>query len=62
MRQSLTPIDMLTPAQTCDQLGVDEQHMIEMVNGGKLAAYKLGDNIRFKSLDVLRVARLLAVA
>lgn len=45
-------IVMYTPAQTCVALAVSETALIDMVNTGRLSAYNLGGNIRFKVNDV----------
>lgn len=45
-------IDMLTPAQARDRLALPETAVIDLVNRGQLAAYRLGGDIRFKAADV----------
>ena len=57
-----TAIDMLTPAQTCDQLHLTEDALLGLVNDGRLAAYNLGGSIRFKTLDVAATSRTLIAA
>ena len=58
----ITSIDMVTPAQVCTQLCLDEHDLLDMVNHGKLAAYDIGGEIRFKAIDVVTAIALLAVA
>lgn len=50
-------IDMYTPAQTCSELAVTETVLLDMVNAGRLGAYNLGGNIRFKVADVQAAAQ-----
>ena len=59
---TLSPVDMFTPAQTCCRLGVSESGLLDLVNTGRLAAYDLGGNIRFKMTDVLAAQRGLVAA
>ena len=60
--QPSSTIDMLTPAQTCSQMSLDEQGVLDLVNTGRLAAYNLGGNIRFRASDVAACARRLVAA
>lgn len=48
-----SPIDMLDPWQVCGRLGVTEAELVNLVNSGSLAAYRLGGALRFRQLDVL---------
>ena len=60
--QTSSTIDMLTPAQTCSQMSLDEQGVLHLVNTGRLAAYNLGGNIRFRASDVATCSRRLIAA
>ena len=60
--QTTTAIDMLTPAQTCSQLRLTEEALLNLINAGELPAYNLGGNIRFKVLDVAAANRQLIAA
>jgi len=55
-------IEMVSPAQVCTQLCLDEQRLLDMVNDGQLAAYDFGGEIRFKTLDVVAAIALLSLA
>ena len=55
-------IDMLTPAQTCHRMRLDEQSVLDLVNSGQLRAYNLGGHIRFRAADVTTCARRLVAA
>jgi hypothetical protein len=57
-----TSIDMVTPAQVCTLLCLDERDLLDMVNQGQLAAYNIGGEIRFKTIDVVKTIASLAVA
>jgi len=57
-----TNIDMLTPSQTCTRLALDEQAILDLVNSGRLPAYNLGGNIRFRDTDVSACSRALVAA
>ena len=57
-----TSIDMYTPAQTCSELAVSAVGLLDLVNTGRLAAYNLGGNIRFKVVDVHAAAAQLVSA
>lgn len=59
---NVTTIDMLTPTQTCDRLHLTEGALLGLVNQGQLAAYNLGGNIRFKTIDVAAASRNLIAA
>lgn len=50
---NLTTIDLMNPAQTCQHLGLTEQGLLDLANRGDLAAYNIGGEIRFRTLDVL---------
>lgn len=60
--KTATPIDMLDPAQTAAELRIDGQALLDLVNDGRLPAYDLGGNIRFKVVDVVACARQLVAA
>ena len=60
--QTTTAIDMLDPAETCERLRLDDKGLLDLVNGGRLAAYDLGGNIRFKVADVVAVGDRLVAA
>lgn len=57
-----TPIDMFTPDQACSALGVGHDGLLRLINSGRLAAYDLGGNIRFKVSDIQAVAARLVAA
>lgn len=50
-------IDLVGPLEACEMLVVDEATLLELVNDGQLAAYRLGGHIRFRSTDILNLAR-----
>ncbi len=50
-------IDLVGPLEACDMLVVDEPELLDLVNGGRLAAYRLGGHVRFRSTEVLSLAR-----
>jgi len=56
-----SPIDMFTPAQTCEFLRLDDGAVLDLVNQGRLAAYNLGGHIRFKTSDVRATAHMLTL-
>ena len=58
----MSSLDMYTPTQTCAELAISEVVLLDMVNSGRLGAYNLGGNIRFKVLDVHAAANRLATA
>lgn len=60
--RSASAIDMLTPAQACDRLALGEHDLLASVNRGDLAAYDLGEGIRFRTADVQRLADNLVAA
>lgn len=50
--QTTTAIDMLDPAQTCERLHLDDKGLLDLVNSGRLPAYDLDGNVRFKVSEV----------
>ena len=50
-------IDLVGPLEACEMLVVDEAELLELVNSDQLPAYRLGGHIRFRSGDVLNLAR-----
>jgi len=50
--QRATSIDMLDPTQTCERLALAPAGLLDLVNRGELAAYDLGDGIRFRTTHV----------
>ncbi|MCE2524774.1 MAG: helix-turn-helix domain-containing protein [Acidimicrobiia bacterium] len=50
-------IDLVGPLEACEMLVVDEAQLLDLANGGQLAAYRLGGHIRFRSADVRSLAR-----
>lgn len=50
-------IDLVGPLEACEMLVVDEARLLELANSGRLAAYRLGGHLRFRSADVLSLAR-----
>ncbi len=60
--QTITSIDMFTPNQTCRELLVDEPELLDMINDGRLPAYNICGQIRFKVIDVVNLFCLRAVA
>lgn len=50
-------IDLVGPLEACEMLVVDEARLLELVNVGRLAAYRLGGHIRFRSTDIRDLAR-----
>ena len=50
-------IDLVGPLEACEMLVVDERRLLDLVNGDQLTAYRLGGHIRFRSTDVLDLAR-----
>ncbi len=50
-------IDLVGPLEACEMLVVDEPELLDLVNGGRLAAYRLGGHVRFRSTEVLSLAR-----
>lgn len=58
----LSTIDMLDPAQTCRRLSLDERGVLQLVNSGRLPAYNLGGQIRFRVVDVASCKRELVAA
>ncbi|MDE0195667.1 MAG: helix-turn-helix domain-containing protein [bacterium] len=50
-------IDLVGPLEACEMLVVDESELLEMVNEDRLSAYRLGGHIRFRAVDVVRLAR-----
>lgn len=55
--QAVPDIDLVGPLEACDMLVVDEAQLLDLANGGQLAAYRLGGHVRFRSVDVLNLAR-----
>lgn len=49
---SPSTIDMINPAQACAALRVSEATLLEMVNHGDVAAYRLGNTVRFRRTDI----------
>lgn len=54
--RTLPDIDLVGPLEACQMLVVDEAELLELVNGDKLAAYRLGGHIRFRAAEVGRLA------
>lgn len=52
-----TSIEMLTPLEAGLRLQLDADALLAVVDRGLLPAYDLGGHIRFRALDVARVAR-----
>lgn len=50
-------IDLVGPLEACEMLVVDESELLELVNGDRLSAYRLGGHIRFRAADVVHLAR-----
>lgn len=57
-----TAIDMFNPYQACESLHTDEADLLHLVNTGRLTAYNLGGNIRFRVSDVRMLANDLVAA
>ena len=56
-RNSTHPtIDLVGPCEACDMLVVDDDDLLDMVNARKLAAYRLGGHVRFRSTEVAALA------
>lgn len=49
-----TSIDLVNPAQACQHLGVTSDELLRLVNEGRVAAYNLAGQIRFRVTDVSR--------
>lgn len=49
-------IDMLNPVQVCERLALSRDGLRDLVNNGTLAAYDLGDGIRFRAAHVQTLA------
>ena len=52
--QQPTVIDMLTPEAACARLALDGDAVVALVNEGRLAAYRIAGEIRFRVTDVAR--------
>jgi len=52
-----TPIDMLNLAQTCQRLAISPAGLLDLVNRGELAAYAMGEGIRFRASQVEAAAQ-----
>ncbi len=50
-------IDLVGPLEACEMLVVDEAQLLDLANGGQLAAYRLSGHLRFRSAEVLSLAR-----
>ncbi|MDE0653411.1 MAG: helix-turn-helix domain-containing protein [bacterium] len=50
-------IDLVGPLEACEMLVVDEDELLELVNGDRLSAYRLGGHIRFRATEVMSLAR-----
>lgn len=53
-----TPIDLARPTQALAVLKCDPQALVDLVNGGRLPAYDLEGNIRFRVGDLARLGGL----
>jgi len=62
MNSAASPIDMYTPDQACEALGLDHDAVVDLVNTSRLSAYRLGGHIRFKVVDVRALKQLLTFA
>lgn len=51
-----TNIDMLKPEEVCDQLALSFDALLSAVNSGELAAYDLGEGVRFRAVEVSLLA------
>ena len=49
---SLYDIDLVRPEAVLELLGVDEQDLLELVNQGRLPAYRIDGAIRFRAMEV----------
>ena len=49
-------IDLVGPCEACDMLVVGDDDLLDMVNARKLAAYRLGGHVRFRSTEVAALA------
>ena len=56
-RRTQADIDLVGPLEACEMLVVDEDELLGLVNSDQLAAYRLGGHIRFRSRDVVSLAR-----
>ncbi|MCY3785690.1 MAG: helix-turn-helix domain-containing protein [bacterium] len=56
-RRAPPDIDLVGPLEACEMLVVDEAQLLDLANGGELTAYRLGGHVRFRSADVLSLAR-----
>lgn len=50
--QTHPDIDLVGPLEACAMLVVDESELLEMVNGDRLSAYRLGGHIRFRAAEL----------
>jgi len=55
-------IDMVNPTQAGEQLRLDQNALLGLVNAGRLPAYNLGGQIRFRVSDVRAIAQILLPA
>lgn len=66
MTKAITPtstsIDLVNPGQACHHLGVSEDGLLRLVNEGRLGAFNIGGQIRFRLCDVLSARSTLAAA
>ena len=54
-------IDLVPPEAVLELLDIDEERLLALVNEGELPAYRLGDSVRFRALEVAELtARLVA--
>ena len=49
---SVYDIDLVGPAEVTEILEVDEAALLELVNSGRLPAYRIGDSVRFRAVGV----------
>ena len=52
-----TNIDLVGPLEACEMLLTDETALVDLVNSGRLPAFRLGSCIRFRTGDVTELAR-----
>ena len=55
-------LDMIDPVRAGALLKADQDHLLALVNDGHLAAYQLGDHVRFRYRDVESLASRRAIA
>ncbi|MEQ8719343.1 MAG: helix-turn-helix domain-containing protein [Acidimicrobiales bacterium] len=56
IRLAPRPIDLVDDRAVMATLGVSRHELCELVEEGRLAAYDLGGNLRFRALDVAALA------